>query len=82
MNKLRSIDFQIHNKINSSGLFLCCLLVCLSMFLTSCSKDSVSDNDDISSERIVSNVTTPKREWVYVPEVFTVENGNADYERM
>ena len=82
MNKLRSIIFQIHNKINSSGLFLCCLLLCVSMFLTSCSKDGVSDNDDISSEKVVSNVTTLKREWVYVPEVFTVENGSADYERM
>ena len=60
MNKLRSIIFQIHNKINSSGLFLCCLLLCVSMFLTSCSKDGVSDNDDISSEKVVSNVTTLK----------------------
>ncbi len=82
MNKLRSIKFQIHNKYNRSGLFLCCLMLCVSMFLTSCSKDSASDNDDISSERIISNVTTPKREWVYVPKVFTVEDGRADYEKM
>lgn len=82
MNKLRSKNFQTHYKFNWSGLFLCCLMLYVSMFLTSCRKGGVSNNDDISGERVEPNVTATKQEWVYVPKVLTVEDGRADYERM
>jgi len=53
------------------------------MILTSCSKsDANDDNNIMPSEIPISNVATPKGEWVYVPQVFTVEDGRADYERM
>ncbi|MCM1410153.1 MAG: extracellular solute-binding protein [Lachnospiraceae bacterium] len=53
------------------------------MFLTSCGREVISDND-ASDESTVANVThvTREREWVWVPEVFTVEDVHADYERM
>lgn len=82
MNKLGRIQFQIHYKYNWTGIFLCCLMLCVSMILTSCSRDSQSDNNNISNERVVSNVVAPKGEWVYAPKVFTVGDVRADYERM
>lgn len=82
MNKLRSIQFQIRYKYNWSGFFLCCLMLCVSMILTSCSRDSQTDNNNIPNERAVSNVAAPKGEWVYAPKVFTVGDARADYERM
>lgn len=70
-------------KVSRAG-FVCCLVMGVSFFLTACSKDSVSGNDAISGESISSPDTyiTQEREWVYVPEVITVEDEHADYERM
>ena len=64
--------------------FVCYLMLCVSLFLTACSKDGASDNDAISSESAISNITpiTQEREWVYVPEVFMVGDERADYARM
>ena len=59
---------------------ICCLMLYVSLFLTSCSKDGISDNDAIL-EKTVSN-TIQDREWVYVPEVITVGDERADYNRM
>lgn len=81
MNKLRSKKFQIHDKHNRLGLVLCCLMLYVSLFLTSCSKEGISDNDVISGERPVSNIVQD-RKWVYVPEVITVGDERADYNRM
>ena len=67
--------------------FICYLVLCVSLFLTACSKDgtsdhdAMSDHDAISGENPVSH-TTQGREWVYVPEVITVGDERADYERM
>ena len=67
--------------------FVCCLMLCVSLFLTACSKDgtshngAISDNGAVSSEGSDSH-TTLGREWVYVPEVITVGDERADYERM
>ena len=67
--------------------FVCCLMLCVSLFLAACSKDGtsengvMSDNGAISSEGSISH-TTQGREWVYVPEVITVGDERADYERM
>jgi len=60
------------------------LILCIALFLTACSKDGTSDNDAVSSEGAVSNVThnMQEREWVYVPEVITVGDEHADFERM
>ncbi|MCH5344843.1 MAG: extracellular solute-binding protein [Acetatifactor sp.] len=70
------------NKHNHLGYFVCSLMLCISLFLTACSKDSTSDNDAaISGESTASHITQ-EREWVYVPEVITVEDELADYERM
>lgn len=38
--------------------------------------------NNMPSESDISNAATPKREWVYVPKVFTVGDERADYERM
>ena len=67
--------------------FVCYLMLCVSLFLTACSKDGISDNDAISdngamsSEGAVSHITQG-REWVYVPEVIMVGDIRADYQRM
>lgn len=82
MNRLKTIKFQIQNKYYWSGIVLCCLMLCVSMILTSCSKGDTSDRNNMPSESGIPNVVTPKREWVYVPKVFTVGDEHADYERM
>ncbi|MCM1044590.1 MAG: extracellular solute-binding protein [Candidatus Gastranaerophilales bacterium] len=64
--------------------YVSCLFLCVSLLLTACSKDNSLGNDAASNESAVSNVihTAQEREWVYVPTVYTVEDGHADYERM
>jgi len=61
-----------------------CLMLCVSLFLTACGRDAASDNDAVASERAASDLTysMQEREWVYVPEVITVGDEHADYERM
>ncbi len=81
MNKLKNAKFKCFKKYNWAGIFLCCLMLCVSMSLASCSKGNTSANDAITSENTISNIAA-QREWVYVPEVFLVEDGRADYERM
>ena len=67
--------------------FVCCLMLCVSLFLTACSKDGTSDHGATSGDGAISSEgsashTTQGREWVYVPEVITVGDERADYERM
>ena len=70
--------------------FASCLMLCASLFLTACSRDGTSDNaaalnnGAVSGESTASNIAyfTQEREWVYVPEVLTVEDEHADYGRM
>ena len=83
MDRLRDVKFRGCNEYNWSGFLLCCLMLCVSLLLTSCGQESISDNDT-SSESTVANVTyaAGEREWVWVPEVFTVKDEHADYERM
>lgn len=81
MKKFRNAKYKGFKEYNWSAIFLCCLMLCVSMFLASCSKQSTSANDPITSENHTSNIVT-QREWVYVPEVFIVEDERADYERM
>ena len=61
--------------------FVCCLMLCVALFLAACSKDSTSDYEAVSNESTVSYIAQ-EREWVYVPEVITVGDARADYERM
>ena len=84
MKKLGRTAFQVHNKHNRIGYFAGWLIVCVSLFLTACSMEDTSDNDAISNESTVSNITQnlQEREWVYIPEVIIVEDEHADYERM
>ena len=65
----------------------CCLMLCVSLTLTACGMDDMSDSDSISDQEAVSGESSVpnlagEREWVYVPEVFTVGDERADYERM
>ncbi len=64
--------------------FVYCLMLCVSLFLTACSKEGTSDYNAMSSESTVSDIThnMQEREWVYVPEVITVGDEHADYGRM
>ena len=67
--------------------FICYLMLCVSLFLTACSKDGTLDNDGISDHDTISSTNsvsyiTQGREWVYVPEVITVGDERANYERM
>ena len=63
---------------------ICCLMLCVSLFLTACGADDTSENDVIEIESMVPDGIhiTQEREWVYVPEVFTLEDERADYGRM
>ncbi len=81
MNKLRSMKFQIYHGHNRLSLALCCLMLYVSLFLASCGKDGISDQDAILGEKAVSN-TIQGQEWVYVPEMITVGDERADYSRM
>lgn len=60
---------------------VCCLAMCVSLALTACNRGSIADGDNMSGE---SNGTgaVQEREWVYVPEVFTVGERYVDYDRM
>lgn len=63
---------------------LCCLVICVFLFLTACSKDSRNgaSGDDHGSEENNTSYVTQEREWVYVPEVIMVGDERADYEEM
>lgn len=63
------------------------LVICVYLLLTACGKDGTFSKDDttgdgdISGENHVSPVTQ-ERQWVYEPEVITVGDEQADYDRM
>ena len=80
MKPFKRNKFQIHNKQNPFGYFVCCMLG-ISFFLAACSKDGTTDKNAISDTG-VPYTAAQEREWVYVPEVFTVGEERADYERM
>lgn len=66
-------------EMNVKSLF--CLLLCLSLLLTACGQDGASENGSVSSESAAPDIIR-EREWVFVPEVYTVGDRRADYERM
>ena len=76
-----------HRKRNHIVLrrFSVLLAVCASVFLAACGKGGTAGGDPgsggLSGENSDSG-SAQKKEWVYVPEVVTVEDGHADYERM
>ncbi len=73
---------------------VCCLMLCASLLLTACGGDGISDKDGASGkdgasdQEVISgegsvSYFNPGREWVYVPEVFTVDTKQyVDYGRM
>lgn len=80
--KMKSNRFKTHNRYNNLKLLVCCVATYIFVSLTACSTD-VSDNNNISEEKIVSQATQEQeRKWVYVPEVITVGDEHADYGRM
>ena len=82
MEPFRRSKFQIHNEQDRFGHFICCMLcLCISMFLAACSRDGTTDKDAVSDSS-VPYTAAQEREWVYVPEVFTVGDERVDYERM
>lgn len=60
---------------------VCCLAMSVSLLLTACSRRSTADGDNLPGESNAGGVVQ-EREWVYVPEVFTVGEGYADYDQM
>lgn len=80
--------FEIHKKqIRFSRLFVG-LAVCTSLFLTACGGDGAAGGN-LSGNRSGNGSngssaagSAQNREWVYVPEVITLEDEHADYERM
>lgn len=60
---------------------VCCLSICVSLFLTACNRGSIADGDNMPGESNAGGAVQ-EREWVYVPEVFTVGEGYADYDQM
>lgn len=70
------------HKHNGLGCFVCCLIMCVFLFLTACSRNDTSGSAAASNESTASASSIAQgREWVYVPEVYTVE-GRVDYARM
>lgn len=57
------------------------LIVCVLMLLTACEKESTAGGNH-PSDKTNAGFDVQKREWVYVPEVITVEDEYADYGRM
>lgn len=63
------------------GFFICCMMMCVSLFLTSCNGDDVFSDNDISNESNTSPAEQ-KPEWVYVPERIEIKDKGADYDGM
>lgn len=81
MEKGKRVKCLKHNTHNSLRYIVCCLIMCIPVFLTACSRDGAVNEDKISNENNVSQITQ-KREWVYIPEVITVGDERADYGNM
>ncbi|MCM1191113.1 MAG: hypothetical protein NC123_03215 [Butyrivibrio sp.] len=75
--------------------FVCSMILCAVIFMTACGRDDTSHGNNLSGEGGLGGAAQgteqgqggeqkpgQDREWVYVPEVFTVEDEHADYERM
>ena len=80
--------FRIHRKEICLCRLLAVLAVSVSLFLTACGGDGASGGNlpgnRSGSHSGGSNAadSAQQREWVYVPEVITMEDEHADYERM
>lgn len=67
----------------NSTKFWFCLLVCLSIFLTSCGAGESSRKTDNSvSGKENSSNASKEQEWVYVPERIVIKDEKADYDKM
>lgn len=88
MKKLGRIEYQ--NRHNRIGYFVGCLMVCASLFLTACSKDKESDDENLLNTSSGGNLlnagntanVAQEKEWVYVPERIEIADKRADYESM
>lgn len=73
------------NEKTMTRVFTCCLAVCASLTLTACHRGSLpgggSPEGGVFGGGSVSG-NVKGREWVYVPEVHSVGDEHADYERM
>lgn len=81
MKKIRSTFHKVH-KHSGSGCIVCCLIMCVSLFLTACGRDDTSGSA-ASGESTAPDSNIPQgREWVYVPEMYTLQGQRVDYTRM
>lgn len=71
----------IPNEKAGKGRSVCCLLLCASLLLTSCGRPDGAAEGAVSGEAAVPD-SGRNPEWVYVPEVISVGEKRADYERM
>lgn len=77
-------------RLFSKNKFVCCLMMCVSLFLTACSTgasndDNISNEDNSISTAPVSTAPVSiaqKPEWVYVPEWIELPDIRADYYAM
>lgn len=70
------------HKHNGLGCFVCCLIMCVSLFLTACGRDDTSGSVAASGETTApAGNIAQGREWVYVPEVYPLKE-RMDYTRM
>ncbi|MCM1190193.1 MAG: extracellular solute-binding protein [Muribaculaceae bacterium] len=78
MKNLRRTEFQIRHKHNRTNYFVSCLMMCVSLFLTACSKGNVSNEYNLQNADNAVHMTQGK-EWVYVPERIEIKDKCADY---
>lgn len=81
MKKSRRAGFQVRNKCSRTGRFAVWLMVCVSLFLTSCGRDNASGNGNMLNAGSSANVTQ-KTEWAYEPERIEIKDKRADYKAM
>lgn len=80
--------FKIHRRQIRLSRIFAVLAVCASLSLTACGGDGVTDGNlsgnstGNDSDDNSAAGSAQKREWIYVPEVITMEDEYADYERM
>jgi len=86
-------EFSVYGKHSGAGRLVCCLILCVSLFLTACGKDNTTDanannaNNHIPSEKNAGSAvdtadSVQGPEWVYVPELIEINDERVDYGRM
>lgn len=81
MKKTGKMKSGIYRKQSDLRGLPAALAVCVLLLLTACGRDDGTDGDHLSGKTDTTGAVE-KQEWVYVPEVITVEDEHADYGRI